>query len=196
MWIYLIRHAETEGNLQRIVQMPNTPLSIRGRQQAQCLANAYSQVPISSILSSDYTRTQSTASALQKQVNCTMTFTELLRERHFGELRGRAYDDINHDFFAADYHPPGGENYAQFVERIRNAWQQLTELANQQKGNIVVMSHGLVLRCIFTEILMLSAQLLAETDIQNTSVTKVNKDDYTDIPMLCEVSHLNDITYL
>ncbi|MFT5276997.1 MAG: putative phosphoglycerate mutase [Glaciecola sp.] len=194
MWIYLIRHAETDGNLQRIVQMPNTPLSTRGHQQAQCLANAYSQVPISNIVSSDYARTQSTASALQKQVNCPMSLNELLRERHFGDLRGKAYDDIDHDFFALNYHPPGGESYSQFVDRIGKAWQQLTELANQQKGDTVVVSHGLVLRCILTEILMLPSQLLAQTDIQNTSVTKVNLDDYTDIPMLCDVGHLNDMT--
>ena len=38
MSIYLIRHGQTNGNRDRILQTPDTPLSELGRQQAQQLA--------------------------------------------------------------------------------------------------------------------------------------------------------------
>lgn len=192
MWIYLTRHAETDGNANRMVQTPDTPLSTRGERQAQQLANAYSQLPISSILSSDYARTQDTASKLHSKLKCKFIKSVLLRERNFGDLRGRAYDDIASDIFAIDYHPPRGESYVDFVDRIHKAWQQVLTVANNQEGDLLVMTHGLVVRCILTELLALSPQVLAQTDIKNTCVTKISKYDHTNIPLLCDVRHLSD----
>lgn len=192
MWIYLIRHAETDGNLQRIVQLPNTPLSIRGKQQAKQLALAYGNLPISKVICSDYARTQSTARVLSEQLKCPLILSELLRERHFGELRGMAYDDIDSDFFAPNYQPLGGESYAQFVARVQNAWQHFSAVANKQNDSLALVSHGLVIRCIMTEILKLPVTLLEQTDIKNTSVIKISKQDFSNIPMLCDFGHLSD----
>lgn len=192
MWIYIVRHAETDGNRQRIVQTPDTPLSVRGLQQAQQFAKAYSQIPASHILCSDYARTHATASELHKKLKCSLTFSELLRERNFGELRGRSYDDIEDDFFAKDYHPLGGESYAQFVIRVRHAWHQIAALADAQDGDLVVVTHGLVVRCLLTDILMLSPKLLVQTDIKNTCVTKVSQHDHGHIPLLCDAAHLDE----
>ncbi|MFT6270646.1 MAG: broad specificity phosphatase PhoE [Alphaproteobacteria bacterium] len=192
MWIYLTRHAETDGNVKRVVQTPDTPLSSRGERQAQQFADAYSQLPISSILSSDYGRTHATALKLHDKLNRQFVISELLRERNFGDLRGKAYDDIPTDIFALDYHPPGGESYTKFVARIREAWQQVIKVAKGQEGDLLVMTHGLVVRCILTEILTLSPQVLAQTDIQNTSVTKISADDHANIPLLCDITHLSE----
>lgn len=191
MWIYLIRHAETDGNIQRIVQVPETPLSERGEKQAQQLGRAYANEPIAKVLSSDYARTRATANALSKEIGCTLTFNELLRERHFGELRGMCYDDIKDDFFARGYQPPGGESYVQFVERIQKAWSHINAVANEQTASLAVVSHGLVIRCIMTEILKLPPAVLAATDVKNTSVIKIRKNDFNDIPLLCDINHLD-----
>ncbi|MDC0603233.1 histidine phosphatase family protein [Aliiglaciecola sp.] len=190
MWIYLVRHGETMGNRQRIVQVPETPLSLIGEQQAQYLANAYKNAPISMILCSDYKRTQHTAKALHKKTGSKLILTECLRERNFGDLRGRSYDDIDVDFFAKDYHPPGGESHPQFSSRIKKAWKLVEELANQQTGDLFVMTHGLVVRCILSDILSLPADVLASIDVSNTCVTKINILDKSLIPLLCDSSHL------
>ncbi len=190
MWIYLVRHGETMGNRQRIVQVPETSLSLIGEQQAEYLANAYEKAPISTILCSDYQRTQHTAKALHKKTGSKLILTEFLRERNFGDLRGRSYDDIDVDFFAKDYHPPGGESYPQFSARINKAWELVKEVANQQAGDIVVMTHGLVVRCILSDILSLPADVLASIDVSNTCVTKINILDKSLIPLLCDSSHL------
>lgn len=191
MWIYIVRHGETDGNRDRIVQTPNTALSIRGREQARQFAHAYAHIPASHILSSDYARARSTALALHEKHNCPITFNELLRERNFGELRGQAYDNIAHDFFAIDYHPVGGESHPQFVTRVGLAWKYITKLASEHEGDLVVVTHGLVLRSLLIDILNIPAQSLDQTDIKNTCVTKINKHDHGNIPLLCDAAHLD-----
>ncbi|WP_371193306.1 histidine phosphatase family protein [Glaciecola sp. SC05] len=192
MWIYLIRHGETDGNRNRIVQTPDTPLSKIGLLQAEYLAKAYAHLPATHILCSDYARTKATAAPLHKRLNCELSYTELLRERNFGDLRGQAYDEIGHDFFAQDYNPPNGESYSQFVGRVRRAWRHVVNQANSKDGDLVVMTHGLVLRCLLTEILSIAPAKLEHSDIKNTCVTKISRSDPSDIPLLCNANHLAD----
>jgi len=45
MAIYLVRHAETDANATRVVQVPGVPLSARGRAQAARLAEATTRTP-------------------------------------------------------------------------------------------------------------------------------------------------------
>lgn len=190
MWIYLVRHAETDGNRQRIVQQPDTPLSNNGLQQAQALASAYCQLPISRIVCSDYARARATAMPLHQILNCSFEPNPMLRERNFGDLRGQAYDDIKYDFFAPDYHPPNGESHDQFVSRVRTAWQDIIESTTLHDGDIMVMTHGLVVHCILQDILMLSAEALAKIKIKNTCVSKICQEQPSYVPLLCDVSHL------
>lgn len=190
MWIYLIRHGETLGNRQRIVQIPETPLSPLGEEQALQLASRYASESISTILCSDYQRTQHTAQPLYEKTSCKLVLTELLRERNFGDLRGKSYDDIDVDFFAEDYLPPNGESQQQFSERINKAWKLVLDMANQQGGNLVVMTHGLVVRCILTDILRVSEDVLASIDVTNTCVTKINILDNSNVPLVCDAGHL------
>lgn len=192
MWIYLIRHGETDGNRNRIVQTPDTPLSEIGALQAELLAKAYAHLPATHILCSDYARTKATAAPLHKRLNCELSYTELLRERNFGDLRGQAYDEIGHDFFAQDYNPPNGESYSQFAERVNQAWRHIIKQANSKDGDLVVMTHGLVLGCLLTEILSISPAKLSHSDIKNTCVTKINRSNLSDIPFLCNANHLVD----
>ncbi|WJG09969.1 histidine phosphatase family protein [Aliiglaciecola sp. LCG003] len=190
MAIYLVRHGETNGNRNRIVQTPDTPLSAVGMSQAQQLASHYSTLPISKILCSDHIRTQQTAAPLQQALGCELVLSELLQERSFGELRGRSYDDIGDDFFAPEYQPINGENHAQFARRVTLAWQQVIDLADNTSGSLLVMTHGLVLRCIVSEILKLTEQSLQQASFENTCVTEIDKQDKRTIIRLCDTRHL------
>ena len=54
--IYLARHGQTDGNLNRRVQgWTDTPLNATGREQAQALARAIGSVPFDAIFSSTRT---------------------------------------------------------------------------------------------------------------------------------------------
>lgn len=192
MWIYLIRHGETDGNKNRILQSPDTPLSERGHQQATQLALSFVDKSASAILCSPHVRTQQTAAPLRERLQCPVLFSDLLQERSFGSLRGKAYAEIQDDFFAADYCPPDGETHEQFSQRVLQAWQQVSQYAEQLEGNLVVVTHGLVLRVILTDILAVSEQQLSSIRFENTCVTQIKKDDLSVIPLLCDVTHLQE----
>lgn len=196
MWIYLTRHAETEGNIGRIVQTPDTALTARGHKQAQALADHYKNVPIKHILCSDYARAQNSAKPLQEYLSCNFQLEPLLRERNFGDLRGKHYSEVDQDFFSKDYCPPNGETYPQFVQRVKRAWQSVLAFTQAQSaeststGDVMLMTHGLVVRCVLTEILQLPAETLSQIDVQNTCVTKINSKDISDVHHVCDVTHL------
>lgn len=190
MSIYLIRHGQTNGNRDRIVQTPDTPLSELGQQQAQQLAQRFRHIPIANIICSDYVRTQQTAAPLCAIQPAEFSLQPLLRERNFGDLRGRAYDDIDADFFDEGYAPPNGETHQQFVERVNLAWQSVLARYQNTQGSIVIMTHGLVLRELIKQHLVVDDGMSPMSDFQNTCVTEVNATDKKSVLRLCDASHL------
>ena len=192
MSIYLIRHGQTNGNRDRIVQTPDTPLSELGHRQAEQLAQRFQNIPVAKIICSDYLRTQQTAAPLRKVKQSEFSLQPLLRERSFGDLRGKAYDDIDADFFAQGYAPPNGETHPQFVERVNLAWKAILASYQNTQGNLIVMTHGLVLRELISQHLIINNGISPMSDFQNTCITEVNGADKKTILRLCDAQHLDD----
>ena len=191
MSIYLIRHGQTNGNRDRIVQMPDTPLSELGHQQAQQLAQTFQNISIEKIICSDYMRTQQTAAPLRAIKQSTFSLQPLLRERSFGDLRGRPYEEIDADFFAESYAPPNGETYLQFIERVNHAWEFVLTTHQNMQGSLIVMTHGLVLREIIKQHLIVDETISSLSDFQNTCITEVNATDKKTVLRLCDAQHLD-----
>ena len=103
MTIYLIRHGETPDNLRRVLQMPDSPLSETGIEQANKLAKRLSGNKITRIFCSDYLRARQTADAINEYHKLEITQEPLLRERHFGDWRGKTYDEVGKDRLNSDY---------------------------------------------------------------------------------------------
>lgn len=192
MSIYLVRHGQTDGNRDRIVQTPQTPLSALGLEQAQQLADSCDDLPVSLIICSDYVRTQQTAAPLHNNLGCELVLSELFRERSFGDLRGKHYDEIDQNFFDHSYHPPNGESHQQFAQRVKQAWGSVLSLvANLAVDkSILIMTHGLVLREILTTHLKVDPTELEIADFANTCVTQVDTADKKTVIKLCDSSHL------
>jgi broad specificity phosphatase PhoE len=194
MAIFLVRHGETNGNRDRIVQNADTPLSDLGNQQARQLIRAFSDKPVQRILCSDYLRTQQTAQPLQQQQSCALLLSPLLRERNFGDLRGQHYKDIEADFFAVDYAPPNGETHEVFKQRLDLAWRFVLQQAKQTPGDMVVMTHGLVLRQWVQNRFILPGDVQPLSDFHNTSVTELDDKDQQTIIRLCDIQHLDELS--
>ena len=149
MAIYLLRHAETDGNATRVVQLPGVPLSERGRQQAVRLAARLADAGITRIVSSDLARAIETAEALRARTGAPVEIDPALAERNFGDVRGTPYSSLTADIFGPDYEPPGGETWAKFHARVDQAWQRVLRLAAGTEGHVAVVTHGLVCGAIF-----------------------------------------------
>jgi broad specificity phosphatase PhoE len=173
MSILLIRHGETDGNANRVVQVPETPLSERGRSQAALLGGRLANAGISRILASDYSRAAMTAASLSDAAGIGVDSEPLLRERNFGDHRGCRYDDLDVELFSPDYAPPGGEDWETFHARVDLAWGAIRLAAGQTAGDLAVVTHGLVLYSLILRHVMLADDEEASMGFANTSLTVV-----------------------
>ena len=147
--VLLIRHGQSEGNAERrFGGHTATPLSPRGRRQAQATARALHDEGLTAIYSSDLARAIETAQPLAKLTGLEIHPTRAFRERSVGVMEGLTFED------AAQQHPDeyaallrrdfehvlsGGESYRQLLDR---AWQKLDEIIAQHRGGkIAVFSH-------------------------------------------------------
>jgi 2,3-bisphosphoglycerate-dependent phosphoglycerate mutase len=144
--IYLIRHGETALNANRTLQLPSTPLSERGLDQARRLGERLHSAKLARILASDLARAAMTAEAVRAATGAPLEFDQELRERNFGDLRGRLYDSLGFNPFVEGYEPPAGETWNVFHARVARAWRNVLEVAARTDGPIAVVTHGLFCR--------------------------------------------------
>jgi len=144
--VVIIRHGQSQGNAEgRFGGHTDTPLSPRGRRQAQATAKALASEKFAAIYSSDLPRAIETADPLAKLVGVPLEATESLRERSVGAMEGLTFEE------AAEQHPEqyqallrrdfehvlvGGESYRQTLDR---ASRQLDEAIEQHKGGRIAL---------------------------------------------------------
>jgi len=143
--VVIIRHGQSQGNAEgRFGGHTDTPLSPRGRKQAQATAKALASEKFSAIYSSDLPRAIETASPLAKLVGVRLETTDALRERSVGVMEGLTFEE------AAEQHPEqylallrrdfehvlAGESYRQTLDR---ASRQLDEAIEQHKGGRIAL---------------------------------------------------------
>lgn len=212
MAILLIRHGETPGNRDRIIQFPETPLSERGLAQAARLGERLADEPIGEIWVSDHRRAQQTAEAVASTTRAPLEVLIELGERSLGDLRGRPYSDLDFDPFVPGYQPPNGESWEVFHDRVDRAWalieaRWLERFAERgDAGHLAVVTHGLVLRSLFERRLLSEQELdhhgqgTGQVSIANTAVSiiapsRVGSDALAHrVELLGCIAHLDDET--
>ncbi len=197
MRIYLIRHGETVFNASRTIQHPHTPLSERGLEQARRLGERMRGLPLSAILTSDYARAYATAEAVAATTGAPLQVREALRERNLGDHRGTPFAELVEDVFAADHHPPNGESWPQFHQRVEHAWREVTAFAQSAAGDFAVVSHALVCRALVDRCVPVPESLRPpEIRFGNTAVTLIDGPPWA-VSLLACCAHLDadQVTY-
>ena len=88
--VYLIRHAEAEGNLYRRCHGHyDSTITDNGYRQIAALAKRFADVPIDAVYSSDLTRTQTTALAITRTHDLPLHLEPRLREIGVGVWEDR-----------------------------------------------------------------------------------------------------------
>lgn len=156
--LYLVRHGETDWNVQgRWQGQVDVALNERGRQQAQHSAEMLRSVPLVAIYSSDLMRAAETARAIARVNPAPLVLEPRLREIHQGEWQGLLVGEIEARYAEAYYQrrqnplivaAPGGETTQQVRERALAAVGDL--LARHPQGNVAVVSHGFTLAVLIT----------------------------------------------
>jgi broad specificity phosphatase PhoE len=171
MTIILVRHGETDLNRARVLQPPDTPLSALGLAQADAVARFLARRQPAAVISSDLRRAWQTAAAIAALCEVPIKALETLQERNFGELRGLPYDSLGFDPLTMAQAPAGGESEETFNTRVEVAFAATVECRRSAGGPVVVVTHGLVLRAMFTRLGNLGSGNTASAHIGNTSVT-------------------------
>lgn len=185
--IYLIRHAEAEGNLYRRSQgQYNSNVTSLGRVQIAALAERFRDVPLDALWSSDLNRTQSTAAAVRKyHPELTLHLDPRLREIDVGVWEDLPWGNIARDypeqmeFFSHDparWSVPGGEPYVDVQARVRAAVLDIA--AKYPGGSVAVVSHGLAIRSLLCELFGIPSNEIDRLPYgDNTSVTLLTAED-------------------
>ena len=155
--IIAIRHGETAWNVDtRIQGHLDIALNDTGLWQAQQVARALAQEPVSAIYTSDLQRAHATAQAVADATGAPLTPTSDLRERSFGTLEGRTFAEIEmeqpdsaHRWRTRDPHfaPEGGETLIALRERIYSTTHRLA--AHHSGGLVVLVAHGGVMDMLY-----------------------------------------------
>ena len=190
MNVYLVRHGETDLNARRVLQPPATPLSERGLEQARRLAARLAGEGIARIVSSDLERALGTAHELRRATGAPLEIEPLLQERNFGDLRGRAYDWLGFDPLAMEEAPPGGESIADFARRVAAAFDAIRAASVGLRGDLVVVSHGLVIHGLLVGPFGVPAAALDGLHLGNTSVSIVESEPPFTLRLLNCTRHL------
>ncbi|MEZ4331978.1 MAG: histidine phosphatase family protein [Myxococcota bacterium] len=179
MAIFLIRHGETAGNRNRIIQVAETPLSEHGLAQAARLGRRLASEPVVEIWSSHLPRAHQTAQAIERTTRAPLALHDELEERNFGHLRGTPYAELTLDPFVPNYDPPGGEGWDAFHARVDRMWERVERhwydrhAKTGRDVHLVVVSHGLFLRSILERRLLSPEQLARHADAEG-KVTLLN----------------------
>lgn len=191
MSIFVVRHGQTNDNAARIIQLPTAPLSDEGHAQAERLAGRLEPQGIARILASDFARTLETAGFVSRRTGIEVEPEPLLRERDFGDLRGRTYASLDFDPFQPDYVPPQGESVTAFNTRVSLAWERIRQAAEETRGHLLVVTHGLFCRALVAGHFELGSGLAMPARWDNTSVTEVEAAAPWTVRRVNCVAHLN-----
>jgi broad specificity phosphatase PhoE len=169
--LLLIRHGETPLNVARVLQPTDTPLSVRGVEQARAVARRLAPMQVSAIVTSDLPRALHTAELIAAATAAPIDTSELLRERSFGDWRGLAYDTLPANPLLMTDAPPGGESAAAFEARVARAFALVVQRAATLSGGLVVVTHGLVIRAMLATHIRLPAGTAPPAHMGNTGLS-------------------------
>ena len=191
--IYMVRHGETQSNLDRVFQGHlDTSLTERGLQQAEEVANWLSSVSFDSIYASDLVRAADTARTIAARLNHSEVILDRdLREMNYGVLQGVAIPDFarvlepygvaaewgSGAFSQKGLAPPGGESIRQLRNRVARFVVRLeTEHVDDNDRTVLIVTHGGFLRVMMTVLLDLPMKSRQSFAFDNCSVTRLVRD--------------------
>jgi probable phosphoglycerate mutase len=199
--IFLIRHAEAEGNIFRRAHGHFDGQIIgRGFEQIEKLKTRFEHEKIDAVYSSDLLRTKVTASSIYEPHNLKLNTTEQLREVDMGAWEDIAWGNIEHDdpdmnrYFSMDpekWNVPGSEDFHHLQRRIKNC---LLEIAKRHDpGTVAVFSHGFAIRSFICGILGIESREISKvTYYDNTAVSLLQcENDELKIVFKGDNSHLS-----
>ncbi|MEQ9560257.1 MAG: histidine phosphatase family protein [Rhodospirillales bacterium] len=183
--VHLMRHGESLGNANRVFSgVTDHPLTELGRRQAAEAGQKFAGAHFAAVLTSHLSRSIETADIVLAAAGCRADRRDrsaLLDERDFGVLENTLeHGDIPEPMTAAVnaarhdalYRPDGGESLADTYARAEAAWHDVI-LPAAGDGDILVVSHGNVIKCLIARFLGWPLDLIADIPMRNCLCTRL-----------------------
>ena len=199
--IFLVRHAEAEGNLFRVAHgQYDSTITPRGYRQLAYLRQRFAGEHLDAVYGSDLTRTHTTASALYVPRGLDFRPLPLLREIRLGvweqmswgeiqRMDPQMYVDFNKrpDLWRAE----GAETFAQVRDRMLEGIRRIA--AENPGGTVAAASHGAALRTLLGTLQGMSLEEIGHTghgdntavsllEVEGDAVRVVFRDDASHVP--------------
>lgn len=182
--LLLVRHGETAHSSEDSFSgVTETPLTIRGHQQARALAEHLrdDHISVDVLYCSPQSRARDTARPLAEALKLKIQIREALREIDFGEWENRTRGELRQTY-AAELDAwergswrtliPGGETPQAVIARVVPC---VIELLNQHAGQtIMLVSHRTTLRLLTGHILNMSLTASRSLRINTASLTELH----------------------
>lgn len=184
--IYLIRHAEAEGNLyRRIHGHYDGGITPKGHRQIALLAERFREVGIDAVYASDLQRTQITAGAILQHHPLPLNIEPGLKEVGLGVWEDVPWGNVGFDspkqmlYFSNDpakWDIPGGEPFYALRARVTDAITRLAEKHPNQ--TITCFSHGMAIRAFISGLMNVPSERISEVlHGDNTCVASLNYEN-------------------
>jgi broad specificity phosphatase PhoE len=201
--IYLIRHAEAEGNIKRIFQGNlDADLSENAKQQLECLSKRCKELHFDAIYSSPLMRAYKTAQAANLYHKLPIVTLDGLKEIHGGCWEGEKWEELptlypEHNrmwvYEPWNFETEGGESMRAVYNRMR---ETVTGIVKKHAGQqVCVVSHGCAIRALLC---WAQGKPIEEINsiswCDNTALSIIDFDETfkSEIVMLNDNSHLSD----
>lgn len=204
--IYLIRHAEAEGNLYRIAQgQDNSNLTDRGWRQVEALQKRFEDIRIDAVYSSDLYRTCATASSIYKPKGLPLHRLKGLREICIGNWEKRTWGDIYRywpeqvGYFSRNpvkWSADGAETLEEVIDRVLKT---VKELAVRHDGEtIALFSHGYAIRLLLGTLQGYALEQMGDSPTGDNAAVSCLETDGDEIRVVFrdDNSHLKTPEYL
>lgn len=201
--IYIVRHGQTDYNLQGVVQGSgiDAPINTRGEAQAKAFFNSYRSVPFQKVYYSGLIRTQQ---SIQGFLDLGIPFESLseLNEISWGANEGTPMTPEEGEYYRymlaqwqegnLDYAIAGGESPNRVAERLRLAMEHVFSDPSEL---ILVCMHGRAMRIFLSLILETELKLMDQYPHQNLCLYICEKGEFGKFHLLkkCEITHLKEL---
>ncbi len=197
IYFYLIRHGETEYNLEGIMQgWTDSPLTENGIELSKKLGEGLSDIPFVAAYSSDSGRAVDTINNVLAGRNIDVVQTELLREMYFGVKDGESSEGVytadNMGYrFGVGFDDLGGETWEELGNRMHSALEEAAFEYRDEGGNILISTHGMSILGTLYTVVPYADGVMDQGEIDNCSVTILKWDNG-----VYSLITLNDSSYL
>ena len=195
MTLILVRHGESEGNIQGIITgSMDLDLTDLGREQARLVGQRLADEAVAALYASTRIRASNTAAAIGTHHNLQPTLIEGLDEYRYGEAEGLTWAELAERFPDAIKNwghgtVPGEEGRTLFRTRVGAAIDELSDRHTEDLA--VVACHGGTILHILAHTMQLPPHAAPRTRIGNCSITTIkHANTHPEILTVNDLCHL------